>query len=148
MFINVDLPDPDDPTIATNSPSSIRSDTSISASTASPVGRLYVFWIPLSSITSVLSSMRLPLADQHFVSLVKSSRNFEVIVVAKAWGYPSLFDLPLIAAQDKGLALLPAERTERKREHTRVPTEIDADRGGHLGTQDKSAGRAETDHHH
>jgi hypothetical protein len=50
MFIIVDLPDPEVPTMAMNSPRSIRNVMSTRAWTVSPVGRVYVLPMLRNSI--------------------------------------------------------------------------------------------------
>src|SRR5438045_3645001 len=53
MCINVDLPEPDGPMIATNSPPLIRNDTSRNASTSSEPAR-YVLPTPVNATTGVI----------------------------------------------------------------------------------------------
>ena len=62
MFIIVDLPDPEVPTIAMNSPRSIRKLTSTRARTVSPVGREYVLLMLRNSIMHSLLQDRLTFA--------------------------------------------------------------------------------------
>src|SRR5258708_21112527 len=50
MFIIVDLPEPEVPTMAINSPRSVRNVTSTKARTVSPVGSVYVLLISRNSI--------------------------------------------------------------------------------------------------
>ncbi len=77
--MSVDLPEPDVPTMATNSPRSMRKETSWSARTASPLGRWYVLPMPESSIMCPYSLAEPATLLRSPTSTSSPSRSPEVI---------------------------------------------------------------------
>src|SRR5262249_17808520 len=123
MFISVDLPDPDAPTMATNSPRSIRSDTSASARTASPVGRANGLPIACSSI--IASILGLHVADQHLVALAQSVDDLPVAVVPAARGHRPPLDRVAASGHDERAIAVPAHGANGQRQNVLTHLERD-----------------------
>src|SRR5688572_8956700 len=116
--MRVDLPEPDEPTMATKSPRSIRNEMSRSASIFSPPGPRYVRPMPNSSImrpSSRRARALVPgLAQQHLVSLAQPVHDLALGLVAAAHLHPTFLTR---SGEDEGTALLATHRTPRHRQH-------------------------------
>src|SRR5262245_16296308 len=131
--MSVDLPDPDAPTIATNSPRVICRETSASARTVSPVGRVYVLSIACSSIIDGI--LWLDIANQHLVALAQAVDDFPVVVVSAAGSDQPALDEVAAPVHDERLIGVPAYGSDGQRQYVLARLERDPDRGGHFGTQ-------------
>src|SRR6266567_1054594 len=141
MFIIVDLPDPEVPTMAMNSPRSIRNETSTRAWTGSPVGRLYVLPIFRNSIMGYLPSLCFWFADDNLIAFLKAAGYLPVAVVPHSRGHPTPLGRAPVPRHDIGAPFLPAHGSKWQRQYTCVSREIDSDRCRHLRTQGVLRGR-------
>src|SRR4029453_5360846 len=146
IFMSVDLPDPEAPTIATNSPRSIRSETSASARTVSPVGRLYVLSSCSSSIIDGI--LLLHVTNQDLVAFAQTILDFPVRVVSAARRHGPALDRLAALGEDERPVAFATYRPDRH--HQDVPPQIESDAygGGHFRTERSVARRVESDHGH
>src|SRR5262249_35031225 len=146
MFISVDLPDPEAPTMATNSPRSIRSDTSVSARTVSPVGRVNVLPIAYRSILESVPCLHV--AHQHLVAVAQTVDDLPMAVVPAAGGHRAPLDRLAASGEDERTITILVNRADRQRQNVLTHVERDADGRRHFGPQRSIARRGESDERH
>src|SRR6516164_6548484 len=118
----------------------MRSETSFSALTASPVGRTYVLWTFCSSIMRSSPSRLVYLAHEYFVTLTKTADNLQISVISNSGANRALLDRAAMPAQHKLPSAFAAHGARWKHQGIFMSRQLNPDRGSHLWSQNAITG--------